>query len=210
MIQNVSLAITLLNMRKLSKKEVSSIRILLTTIGHCEWLDRWWKITGILFLSCCSYWICLFGCHSRSKRLHHSSVVVSHNEWSEFNIQQCQYFSHNGHLQAYTQRRQHEGAHDCWKVGLRTLSTQQLEILPFTIHFRVGVVLVVGVGVGLIPVVQLIQGDQLFVYIQSITSYFSPPIAAIYLVAILWKRSNEHVSYKYMSFFICLCYLNLR
>jgi hypothetical protein len=62
-----------------------------------------------------------------------------------------------------------------------------------------GVVFVVGIGVGLIPVVPLIQGDNLFVYIQSITAYFSPPIAALYLVAIRWKGSNEVVGIHHCS-----------
>jgi len=56
---------------------------------------------------------------------------------------------------------------------------------------RVSVVAVVAVGVSLVPVIQIASGPQLFVYIQAITNYFSPPIAAIYLVAILWKRGNE-------------------
>jgi hypothetical protein len=58
---------------------------------------------------------------------------------------------------------------------------------------RVGVVAVVAIGVAMIPLVMQAQGDQLFVYIQSITNYFSPPIAAIYVVAILWPRGNEKV-----------------
>ncbi|CAD5115201.1 DgyrCDS4196 [Dimorphilus gyrociliatus] len=56
---------------------------------------------------------------------------------------------------------------------------------------RISVVLVVGVGIATIPLIQKLQGPQLFTYIQSITNYISPSIAAIYLVAILWPRSNE-------------------
>lgn len=56
---------------------------------------------------------------------------------------------------------------------------------------RISVVIVVGVGIATIPLIQRIQGPQLFTYIQSITNYISPSIAAIYLVAILWPRSNE-------------------
>lgn len=36
----------------------------------------------------------------------------------------------------------------------------------------------------------LLFGDGLFVYIQDMASYFAPPIAAIFLVGILWKRMN--------------------
>ena len=42
-----------------------------------------------------------------------------------------------------------------------------------------------------IPIIQASQGSQLFVYIQSITSYLSPPICAIYLLAVFWTRTNE-------------------
>ncbi|CAF4350896.1 unnamed protein product, partial [Rotaria sordida] len=35
------------------------------------------------------------------------------------------------------------------------------------------------------------QGGKLFDYIQSVTSFLAPPICAIYLLAILWKRINE-------------------
>ena len=42
-----------------------------------------------------------------------------------------------------------------------------------------------------IPVINASQGSQLFVYIQSITSYLAPPICAVYLLAVFWTRTNE-------------------
>ena len=45
----------------------------------------------------------------------------------------------------------------------------------------------------MVPVLKDLQGGQLFTYIQAVSSYFSPPIAAVYIIAILWKRSNEKV-----------------
>ena len=62
-------------------------------------------------------------------------------------------------------------------------------------YYRVAVVGVVTVGILMIPVVQVAQGDQLFTYIQAITNCLSPPIAAAYLLAILWPRTNEIVCY---------------
>ena len=59
--------------------------------------------------------------------------------------------------------------------------------------FSISVVVVVAVGILCIPLVQQSQGEQLFIYIQSITSYLSPPIAATYLIALFWKRGNEKV-----------------
>ena len=35
------------------------------------------------------------------------------------------------------------------------------------------------------------QGAQLYIYIQSVAAYLSPPIAAVYLFAVLWKGANE-------------------
>lgn len=43
------------------------------------------------------------------------------------------------------------------------------------------------------PVIVEMQGGQLFIYIQAISAYLSPPIAAVYLIAVLSKRANEKV-----------------
>ncbi|XP_063843627.1 sodium/mannose cotransporter SLC5A10-like isoform X1 [Scylla paramamosain] len=42
-----------------------------------------------------------------------------------------------------------------------------------------------------IPVIERTQGGQLFIYIQAIAAYLAPPIAAMYCLAITWKRMNE-------------------
>ena len=47
----------------------------------------------------------------------------------------------------------------------------------------------VAIGVAWIPIVR--SGTELFHYIQAVTSYLAPPVCAIYLSAILWKRANE-------------------
>lgn len=49
------------------------------------------------------------------------------------------------------------------------------------------------VSIAWIPVVQAAQGGQLFDYIQSISSYLAPPIAAIFLLGVFVKRANEQV-----------------
>ncbi|CAH8523432.1 unnamed protein product [Dicrocoelium dendriticum] len=53
------------------------------------------------------------------------------------------------------------------------------------------VVFLVLVSVGWIPVVQQLQGSQLFIYIQAVSAYLAPPVAAVYLLAVLWPRANE-------------------
>ncbi|MEM9555259.1 MAG: sodium:solute symporter [Acidobacteriota bacterium] len=44
-------------------------------------------------------------------------------------------------------------------------------------------------GLAWIPMMQFIS-DQLYVYIQSVQAYISPPIAAVFLVGIAWRRVN--------------------
>ncbi|GIY16603.1 hypothetical protein CEXT_309331 [Caerostris extrusa] len=56
---------------------------------------------------------------------------------------------------------------------------------------RTFIILMIFVSIGWIPVIQQMQGGQLFIYIQSVSAYLAPPIAAVYLLAVLWKRMNE-------------------
>ncbi|EUB55978.1 Sodium/glucose cotransporter [Echinococcus granulosus] len=55
---------------------------------------------------------------------------------------------------------------------------------------RVCVIVLVGIGIAWIPVVQL--SDELFDYVQSVTGYLAPPICAVYVLAVFWKRTNEN------------------
>ncbi|KAJ3604823.1 hypothetical protein NHX12_026875 [Muraenolepis orangiensis] len=56
---------------------------------------------------------------------------------------------------------------------------------------RVFIMALIGVSIAWIPIVQSAQSGQLFDYIQSITSYLTPPIAAVFILAIFCKRVNE-------------------
>ncbi len=56
---------------------------------------------------------------------------------------------------------------------------------------RLFVLFMVVVGILWIPIIKNMQGAQLYIYIQSVSAYLSPPIAAVYLLALLWKKSNE-------------------
>ncbi|XP_002731879.2 sodium/myo-inositol cotransporter-like, partial [Saccoglossus kowalevskii] len=56
---------------------------------------------------------------------------------------------------------------------------------------RLFVAVMVVVGICWVPVVKETQGGQVFIYIQEITDYLAPPIAAVFLLAVLWKRCNE-------------------
>ena len=63
----------------------------------------------------------------------------------------------------------------------------------FAVFCRIMVAIMTGIGVLWIPVVQNVQGGQLFIYIQAVSAYFSPPIAALYLLSILWTKATEKV-----------------
>ncbi|XP_062037951.1 sodium/glucose cotransporter 1 [Lepus europaeus] len=56
---------------------------------------------------------------------------------------------------------------------------------------RLFMLVLIGISIAWVPIVQSAQSGQLFDYIQSITSYLGPPIAAVFLLAIFWKRVNE-------------------
>jgi len=63
----------------------------------------------------------------------------------------------------------------------------------YALYIRIFVLVLVFVSVVWIPVLQASQGGQLFNYIQSVTGYLAPPVLSLYLLAILWRRTNEKV-----------------
>jgi len=54
---------------------------------------------------------------------------------------------------------------------------------------KLATVLLVGFGLAWIPFMKYISG-QLYVYLQSVQAYISPPIAAVFLLGVFWKRVN--------------------
>ena len=65
------------------------------------------------------------------------------------------------------------------------------ELLIF--HFRVFIVVLCGIGILWVPIINEVEGGQLLLYHVSISNYLAPPITAVYLLAIFWKRTNEKV-----------------
>ena len=55
---------------------------------------------------------------------------------------------------------------------------------------RVATTVVVILGLLWIPIMQKIGGGVLYNYLQSVQSYIAPPITAVFLMGILWKRVN--------------------
>ncbi|CAH1801179.1 unnamed protein product [Owenia fusiformis] len=73
---------------------------------------------------------------------------------------------------------------DVWTRIRKQASETELMIVG-----RVFVLFLVAIGIVWIPIVQ--NFSELFHYIQSVTSYLSPPVCAVYVLAVFWKRTNE-------------------
>ncbi|XP_071885616.1 sodium/glucose cotransporter 2-like isoform X2 [Anas platyrhynchos] len=56
---------------------------------------------------------------------------------------------------------------------------------------RLWMVVLVGLSLAWLPVVQAAQGGRLFDYIQAVGSFLTPPIAAVFFLAIFVPRVNE-------------------
>ncbi len=54
---------------------------------------------------------------------------------------------------------------------------------------QLATVVMVLFGLAWIPLMDVISG-QLYVYLQSVQAYISPPIAAVFLLGVLWPRAN--------------------
>jgi len=55
---------------------------------------------------------------------------------------------------------------------------------------KVATFIVVILGIIWIPIMDKIGGGTLYQYLQSVQSYIAPPITAVFLLGILWKRTN--------------------
>ncbi|XP_059988887.1 sodium/mannose cotransporter SLC5A10 isoform X1 [Lagenorhynchus albirostris] len=56
---------------------------------------------------------------------------------------------------------------------------------------RLVTVVLIGVSVAWIPVLQGSNSGQLFIYMQSVTSSLAPPVTAVFVLGIFWRRANE-------------------
>jgi len=54
---------------------------------------------------------------------------------------------------------------------------------------RVATVVMVGLGILWVPFIHLLS-SQLYIYLQSVQAYVSPPIAVCFIIGILWTRPN--------------------
>jgi len=68
---------------------------------------------------------------------------------------------------------------------------------------------VVILGIAWIPVMQKIGGGVLYQYLQSVQAYIAPPITAVFLFGILWKRSNSRGAFYTLMFGLLVAILRI-
>ncbi|XP_035930416.2 solute carrier family 5 member 4-like [Halichoerus grypus] len=76
-------------------------------------------------------------------------------------------------------------------MDLYTKIRKQASEKELLIAGRLFVILLIVISILWVPLVQVSQNGQLFHYIEAISSYLGPPIAAVFLLAIFCKRVNE-------------------
>lgn len=59
---------------------------------------------------------------------------------------------------------------------------------------KVATAIVVILGIIWIPIMEKIGGGVLYQYLQSVQSYIAPPITAVFLLGVLWKRVNSQAA----------------
>ena len=75
---------------------------------------------------------------------------------------------------------------DIYKTIRSQAKTRELLIVG-----RLFILVLVAISILWIPIIQQMAGGQLYIYIQAVASYLSPPIAMVYCLAIAWPRMNE-------------------
>ncbi|XP_004082010.1 sodium/myo-inositol cotransporter [Oryzias latipes] len=75
---------------------------------------------------------------------------------------------------------------DIYQTFRKKASQRELVIVG-----RTFVVIMVMISVAWVPVTIEMQGGQTYLYIQEVAGYLTPPIAALFLLGVFWKRCNE-------------------
>ncbi|KAK2856922.1 hypothetical protein Q5P01_005657 [Channa striata] len=75
---------------------------------------------------------------------------------------------------------------DIYKMLRKQASSRELVIVG-----KLFVIFMVIISIAWVPVIITMQGGQMFYYIQEVSDYLTPPIAALFLLGVLWHRCNE-------------------
>uniref|UniRef100_A0AAQ4QYU1 Sodium/myo-inositol cotransporter n=1 Tax=Gasterosteus aculeatus aculeatus TaxID=481459 RepID=A0AAQ4QYU1_GASAC len=76
-------------------------------------------------------------------------------------------------------------------LDIYTMLRKQASSRELVMVGRLFVVFMVIASIAWVPVIIEMQGGQMFYYIQEVTDYLTPPVAATFLLAVLWHRCNE-------------------
>lgn len=75
---------------------------------------------------------------------------------------------------------------DIYKMLRARASSRELVVVG-----RMFVIFMVAISIAWVPVIIEMQGGQMYLYIQEVAGYLTPPIAALFLLGVFWKRCNE-------------------
>ncbi|MCL4135563.1 UNVERIFIED_CONTAM: hypothetical protein GTU68_016626 [Idotea baltica] len=75
---------------------------------------------------------------------------------------------------------------DLWTLYRKNASEREKIVVG-----RFFIIVLVAVSFLWVPIIEQTQGGELYIYIQAVAAYLSPPIAAVYCLSIFFKRINE-------------------
>ncbi len=74
---------------------------------------------------------------------------------------------------------------------------------------RIATAIVVVLGIIWIPIMERIGGGTLYKYLQSVQSYIAPPITAVFILGIVWKRVNSKAAIVTLMSGLCVAILRI-
>ncbi|XP_067849340.1 sodium/myo-inositol cotransporter-like [Heptranchias perlo] len=75
---------------------------------------------------------------------------------------------------------------DVYKHLRKTASSRELMVVG-----RLFVFFMVAISIAWVPIIVEMQGGQMYLYIQEVADYLTPPVAALFLLGVFWTRCNE-------------------
>ncbi|XP_061857373.1 sodium/myo-inositol cotransporter [Colius striatus] len=75
---------------------------------------------------------------------------------------------------------------DIYKLIRKSATSRELMVVG-----RVFVAFMVVISIAWVPIIVEMQGGQMYLYIQEVADYLTPPVAALFLMGIFWNRCNE-------------------
>ena len=74
---------------------------------------------------------------------------------------------------------------------------------------KIATLVIVVLGIAWIPIMEKIGGGVMYQYLQNVQAYIGPPVTAVFLLGILWKRINAQASIVTLSAGLVLLILRL-